>query len=73
MRFIVEYAHLDYVHIVLISVFLCQTDKRLINSTAISPIVEQGDAQDTMDVTTSGKANRFDSRFFHLVFEEQFE
>ena len=46
------------------------------NSAAISPIREHvvvGGGQDAMDVTTtSTKIGKFDARFFHMVFEEEF-
>ncbi|XP_022915779.1 eukaryotic translation initiation factor 3 subunit I [Onthophagus taurus] len=50
--------------------------ERPVNSAAISPICEHvvvGGGQDAMDVTTtSARVGKFDSRFFHLVFEEEF-
>ncbi|XP_018320997.1 eukaryotic translation initiation factor 3 subunit I [Agrilus planipennis] len=50
--------------------------ERPVNSAAISPIFEHvvlGGGQDAMDVTTtSTRIGKFDSRFFHLVFEEEF-
>jgi len=50
--------------------------ERPVNSAAISPIhdhVVLGGGQDAMDVTTtSSRVGKFDSRFFHLVFEEEF-
>lgn len=50
--------------------------ERPVNSAAISPIKEHvvlGGGQDAMDVTTtSSRIGKFDSRFFHLVFEEEF-
>lgn len=50
--------------------------ERPINSAAISPIFEHvvlGGGQEAMDVTTtSTRSGKFDSRFFHLVFEEEF-
>ncbi|KAF5306048.1 hypothetical protein FQR65_LT18613 [Abscondita terminalis] len=50
--------------------------ERPVNSAAISPILEHvvlGGGQDAMDVTTtSSRVGKFDSRFFHLVFEEEF-
>jgi len=50
--------------------------ERPVNSASISPIFEQvvlGGGQDAMDVTTtSTKIGKFDARFFHLVFEEEF-
>nr|XP_002122597.1 eukaryotic translation initiation factor 3 subunit I-like [Ciona intestinalis] len=49
---------------------------RPVNSAAISPIrdhVVLGGGQEAMDVTTSNlKEGKFDARFFHLVFEEEF-
>lgn len=50
--------------------------ERPVNSAAISPILEHivlGGGQDAMDVTTtSTRVGKFDSRFFHMVFEEEF-
>lgn len=50
--------------------------ERPVNSAAISPIYEHvvlGGGQDAMEVTTtSTKAGKFDSRLFHLVYEEEF-
>ncbi|XP_044253424.1 eukaryotic translation initiation factor 3 subunit I [Tribolium madens] len=50
--------------------------ERPVNSAAISPIFEHvvvGGGQDAMDVTTtSARVGKFDSRFFHMVFEEEF-
>lgn len=50
--------------------------ERPVNSAAISPIrdhVVLGGGQEAMDVTTTSvKDGKFDSRFFHLVFEEEF-
>jgi len=50
--------------------------ERPVNSAAISPIREHvllGGGQDAMHVTTtSAKQGKFDARFFHLVFEEEF-
>lgn len=50
--------------------------ERPVNSAAISPIYEHvvlGGGQEAMDVTTtSTRAGKFDSRFFHLVYEEEF-
>lgn len=50
--------------------------ERPVNSAAISPIFDHvvlGGGQDAMDVTTtSARVGKFDSRFFHLVFEEEF-
>jgi len=50
--------------------------ERPVNSAAISPIADHvvlGGGQDAMDVTTtSARVGKFDSRFFHLVFEEEF-
>lgn len=50
--------------------------ERPVNSAAISPIrdhVVVGGGQEAMDVTTtSTRAGKFDARFFHLVFEEEF-
>jgi len=50
--------------------------ERPVNSAAISPILDHvalGGGQDAMQVTTtSTKAGKFDSRFFHLIYEEEF-
>ncbi|XP_046390530.1 eukaryotic translation initiation factor 3 subunit I [Ischnura elegans] len=50
--------------------------ERPVNSAAISPILDHvvlGGGQDAMEVTTtSTRVGKFDSRFFHLVFEEEF-
>lgn len=50
--------------------------ERPVNSATISPILDHvalGGGQDAMDVTTtSTKQGKFDARFFHLVFEEEF-
>lgn len=50
--------------------------ERPVNSATISPIYEHvvlGGGQDAMDVTTtSARQGKFDARFFHLVFEEEF-
>ncbi|XP_013791482.1 eukaryotic translation initiation factor 3 subunit I-like isoform X1 [Limulus polyphemus] len=50
--------------------------ERPVNSAAISPIrdhVVLGGGQEAMDVTTtSARAGKFDARFFHLVFEDEF-
>lgn len=50
--------------------------ERPVNSAAISPILDHvvlGGGQDAMDVTTtSTRSGKFDSRFFHLVYEEEF-
>ncbi|XP_046754059.1 eukaryotic translation initiation factor 3 subunit I [Diprion similis] len=50
--------------------------ERPVNSATISPILDHvvlGGGQDAMDVTTtSARHGKFDSRFFHLVFEEEF-
>ncbi|CAB0042322.1 unnamed protein product [Trichogramma brassicae] len=50
--------------------------ERPVNSATISPThdyVVVGGGQDAMDVTTtSAKQGKFDARFFHLVFEEEF-
>lgn len=60
------------------SLVLLKTYKteRPVNSATISPILEHvvlGGGQDAMDVTTtSTRIGKFDSRFFHLVFEEEF-
>ncbi|GLV33990.1 eukaryotic translation initiation factor 3 subunit i [Carabus blaptoides fortunei] len=60
------------------SLMLLKTYKteRPVNSAALSPILDHvvlGGGQDAMDVTTtSARVGKFDSRFFHLVFEEEF-
>ncbi|CAG9856199.1 unnamed protein product [Phyllotreta striolata] len=50
--------------------------ERPVNSASISPIMDHvvvGGGQDAMDVTTtSARVGKFDSRFFHMVFEEEF-
>merc|ERR550534_3031613 len=50
--------------------------ERPVNSAAISPIrdhVVLGGGQEAMDVTTtSTRIGKFDARFFHMVFEEEF-
>lgn len=50
--------------------------ERPVNSAAISPILDHivvGGGQDAMEVTTtSSRAGKFDSRFFHLIYEEEF-
>ncbi|XP_074641996.1 eukaryotic translation initiation factor 3 subunit I-like [Tubulanus polymorphus] len=50
--------------------------ERPVNSAAISPIDEHvvlGGGQEAMEVTTtSTRIGKFDARFFHLVFEEEF-
>ncbi|XP_017764904.1 PREDICTED: eukaryotic translation initiation factor 3 subunit I isoform X2 [Eufriesea mexicana] len=50
--------------------------ERPVNSATISPTFDHvvlGGGQDAMDVTTtSTRQGKFDSRFFHLVFEEEF-
>lgn len=50
--------------------------ERPVNSAAISPIHEHvvlGGGQEAMEVTTtSTKSGKFDSRLFHLVYEEEF-
>lgn len=52
------------------------TTERPVNSAAFSPLYEHvvlGGGQEAMDVTTtSSKSGKFDARFFHLVFEEEF-
>ncbi|XP_014210548.1 eukaryotic translation initiation factor 3 subunit I [Copidosoma floridanum] len=54
----------------------CYKTERHVNSATISPIFDHvvlGGGQDAMDVTTtSTKQGKFDARFFHLVFEEEF-
>lgn len=50
--------------------------ERPVNSASISPThdyVVLGGGQDAMEVTTtSTKAGKFDSRFFHMIYEEEF-
>jgi len=50
--------------------------ERPVNSASISPIFEHvvlGGGQDAMDVTTtSTRVGKFEARFYHLVFEEEF-
>ncbi|XP_053200248.1 eukaryotic translation initiation factor 3 subunit I-like [Panonychus citri] len=50
--------------------------ERPVNSAAISPIrdhVVVGGGQEAMDVTTTAaRAGKFEARFFHLIFEEEF-
>lgn len=50
--------------------------ERPVNSAAISPIYDHvvlGGGQEAMDVTTtSTRSGKFDSRFFHLIYEEEF-
>lgn len=50
--------------------------ERPVNSASISPILDHvvlGGGQDAMEVTTtSSRAGKFDSRFFHLIYEEEF-
>jgi len=50
--------------------------ERPVNSAAISPVYDHvvlGGGQEAMDVTmTSTKVGKFDARFFHTVFEEEF-
>jgi len=50
--------------------------ERPVNSAAISPIkphVVLGGGQEAMDVTTtSTRVGKFDARFYHLIFEEEF-
>lgn len=50
--------------------------ERPVNSATISPIYDHvvlGGGQDAMDVTTtSSRQGKFDARFYHLVFEEEF-
>lgn len=52
---------------------------RPVNSAAITPLVDSyphvvlGGGQEAMDVTTTAaRVGKFDARFFHLVFEEEF-
>jgi len=50
--------------------------ERPVNSAAISPLMDHvvlGGGQEAMDVTTtSARIGKFDARFFHLIFEEEF-
>jgi len=50
--------------------------ERPVNSASISPLYDHvvlGGGQEAMDVTTSStRIGKFDARFFHLVFEEEF-
>lgn len=50
--------------------------ERPVNSASISPILDHvivGGGQDAMEVTTtSTRQGKFDSRFFHLIYEEEF-
>lgn len=50
--------------------------ERPVNSASISPNFDHvvlGGGQDAMDVTTtSTRSGKFDSRFFHLIYEEEF-
>lgn len=50
--------------------------ERPVNSAAISPNrdhVVLGGGQEAMDVTTTAaRAGKFEARFFHLIFEEEF-
>lgn len=52
------------------------TTERPVNSASISPIYDHivlGGGQDAMDVTTtSTKIGKFEARFFHTIFEEEF-
>ncbi|XP_054772785.1 eukaryotic translation initiation factor 3 subunit I-like [Lytechinus pictus] len=50
--------------------------ERPVNSAALSPIKDHvllGGGQEAMDVTTtSGRVGKFDARFYHAIFEEEF-
>lgn len=53
--------------------------ERPVNSAAVSPLIDTcphvvlGGGQEAMEVTTtSTRVGKFDARFFHLVFEEEF-
>jgi len=52
------------------------TTERPVNSAAISPLYDHvvlGGGQEAMDVTTTAaKSGKFEARFFHMVFEEEF-
>lgn len=49
---------------------------RPVNSAAISPLFDHviiGGGQEAMEVTTtSAESGKFETRFFHLIFEEEF-
>ncbi|XP_023930825.1 eukaryotic translation initiation factor 3 subunit I-like, partial [Lingula anatina] len=50
--------------------------ERPVNSASISPLMDHvvlGGGQEAMDVTTtSSRIGKFDARFYHLIFEEEF-
>ena len=50
--------------------------ERPVNSAAISPLFDHvvlGGGQEAMEVTTTAsESGKFESRFFHLIFEEEF-
>merc|ERR1712098_224958 len=50
--------------------------ERPVNSASLSPIYDHvvlGGGQDAMDVTTtSTRVGKFEARFFHMIFEEEF-
>jgi len=50
--------------------------ERPVNSAAVSPLrphIVMGGGQDAMDVTTSStRIGKFDARFYHMIFEEEF-
>jgi len=52
------------------------TTERPVNSAAISPLFDHvviGGGQEAMEVTTTAsESGKFESRFFHLIFEEEF-
>lgn len=52
------------------------TTERPVNSASLSPLYDHvvlGGGQDAMDVTTtSTKVGKFEARFFHTIFEEEF-
>ncbi len=54
----------------------CYKTERPVNSACISPNKDHvvlGGGQEAMDVTTtSTRVGKFDARFFHLIFEEEF-
>jgi len=54
----------------------CYKTERPVNSASISPLADHvvlGGGQEAMDVTTSStRIGKFDARFFHMVFEEEF-
>ncbi|XP_060862620.1 eukaryotic translation initiation factor 3 subunit I-like [Metopolophium dirhodum] len=59
-----------------LSVHKVYVTERPVNSASLSPIYDHvvlGGGQDAMDVTTTAaQAGKFDARFFHVIFEEEF-